>query len=99
MPTIAKEQGAGVGEDVEVPEPLRTIDKNVKSCNFCEKHCDRFSKAFQEITRDPGILFLMDIQEDERQPSRGTYTPMAIASIFPVAKGGNNPSIAPRINR
>lgn len=64
MPTMAKEKVAGVGEDVEVPEALWTIDKNVRSCNFYEKHCDRFSKTLKEITHDPGILFLMAIQED-----------------------------------
>lgn len=65
MFTIMKKKVASVGEDVGVPEPLQTIDKKVKSCNFCEKHCDRFSKTLARgITCNPGILLLMDIRED-----------------------------------
>ena len=43
MATIRKEKKS-VGEDVEKPEALWTVGRNVKWCNFCGKHYGGVSK-------------------------------------------------------
>ena len=94
MAIIKSLQIVNVGESVEKREPSYTVGGNVNWCShFGEQYGGSLKKLKIEVPYDPAIP-LLDVYLERMKTLiwKDTCTPMFIATLFTIAKTGNNPS-------